>query len=142
MISIIQSATIIGVKSVPIQVEVSASNGLPQETIVGLADTVIRESKNRIKTAIKESNFNYPLRNYTINLAPANIKKQGPTLDLAIAIGILQATKQIPEDDNSLFVGELSLNGQLQKLNGLISILSNHSLCNKKKNICSCSKLL
>lgn len=133
MISIIQSATIIGVKSVPIQVEVSASNGLPQETIVGLADTVIRESKNRIKTAIKESNFNYPLRNYTINLAPANIKKQGPTLDLAIAIGILQATKQIPEDDNSLFVGELSLNGQLQKLNGLISILSNHSLCNKKK---------
>ena len=78
MFSIIKSATISGVKAIPIYVEVDASNGLPQETIVGLPDTVVRESKNRIRTAIKHSGFNYPLRHYTINLAPANIKKQGP----------------------------------------------------------------
>lgn len=132
MFSIIHSATIIGVQSVPIQVEVDAANGLPQETIVGLADTVVRESKNRIRTAIKHSGFEYPLRHYTINLAPANIKKQGPTLDLAIAAGILQATGQLPEDPNALFIGELSLNGKLQKMDGLISILSNKALCQNK----------
>ena len=132
MFSIVQSATIIGVQSVPIHVEVDASNGLPQETIVGLADTVVRESKNRIRTAIKHSGYEYPLRHYTINLAPANLKKEGPSLDLAIAVGILQATTQLPLDPNALFIGELSLNGKLQKMDGLISILSNKELCKDK----------
>lgn len=118
----IKSATLIGIDAMDIAIEVDASLGLPCENIVGLPDTVIRESKNRIKAAIKNSKFEYPIRAYTINLAPAEIPKEGPLLDLPIAIGILQATQQLPINQTDIFIGELSLNGQVKPIRGVISI--------------------
>ena len=122
MLSCIHSATIIGINAIPITIEVDAHMGLPGETIVGLPDTVIKESKNRIRSAIKNAGLTYALQAYTINLAPAEIKKEGPLLDLAIAAGILSATGQLDLPNNTLLVGELSLNGAVQPVRGIISI--------------------
>ena len=96
--------------------------GLPTEQIVGLPDTVIRESRSRIKAAIKNSGFEYPVRNYTINLAPAEIPKEGAIFDLPIAIGILQATGQLEHIPDAYFVGELSLDGAIKPVRGILSI--------------------
>ena len=131
MLSSVRGATLIGIDALTVTIEVDVQNGLPSETIVGLPDTVIKESRNRIKSAIKNSHYNYPLKSYTINLAPAEIKKEGPLLDLPIAIAILQSTGQLPIDSESMFVGELSLNGQLRGIRGIISICD----LAKKKNI-------
>lgn len=114
--------TLSGIAALPITIEIDAHNGLPGETIVGLPDTVVKESRTRIRSAIKQSNFKYPLQAYTINLAPAEIKKEGPLLDFPIAMGILQATGQLPMDADSLFVGELSLGGELRPVHGIVSI--------------------
>ena len=114
--------TLSGIAALPIVIEIDAHNGLPGETIVGLPDTVVKESRIRIRSAIKQSQFKYPLQAYTINLAPAEIKKEGPLLDLPIAIGILQATGQLPADETALFVGELSLGGALRPVHGIVSI--------------------
>lgn len=114
--------TLSGIDAIPIVIEIDAHNGLPGETIVGLPDTVVKESRIRIRSAIKQSQFKYPLQAYTINLAPAEIKKEGPLLDLPIAMGILQATGQLPADEASLFVGELSLGGALRPVHGIVSI--------------------
>jgi len=123
MLSVISSATLIGIDAQLISVEVDAGNGLPSEMIVGLPDMVIKESRNRIKSAIKNSGFAYPVKAYTINLAPAEIRKEGPLFDLPIAIGILKATKQIFFDtDDSIFIGELSLNGDIKPVKGVVSI--------------------
>lgn len=122
MISKAYGATVTGIDAQPILVEVDASRGLPNETLVGLPDTVVKESKNRIKSAIKNAGFEYPLKNYVINLAPAELRKEGPLLDLAIAVALLQATEQISTIKNSLFVGELSLDGSLNPIRGIIAI--------------------
>ena len=87
MVSKLKSASIIGIEAQEIQVEIDASNGLPGECIVGLPDKVIKESKNRIKSAIRNSAYNYPLKFFTINLSPAEIPKEGPLFDLPIAVG-------------------------------------------------------
>ena len=113
MLSKIKSATLIGINAIEITVEVNCSLGLPAENIVGLPDAVIRESRNRIKTAIKNAGYEYPTRHYTINLAPAEIPKEGAIFDLPIAVGILQATGQLDYIPNAFFVGELSLDGSL-----------------------------
>jgi len=123
MLSIVRSATLRGIEAVEISVEVDAAHGgLPGEALVGLPDTVVRESKNRIKSAIKNSGFKYPIKFYTINLAPADFPKEGPLLDVPIAVGILQSTDQIPIKEDILFVGELSLNGEIKPIRGAISI--------------------
>ncbi len=123
MFTHIRSAALKGIESIPITIEIDASPmGLPGEAIVGLPDTVIRESKNRIKAAIKNSDLQYPMRFYTINLAPADLPKVGAYYDLPIALGILAATDQIKVPEDTLFVGELSLDGCLRPIKGLISI--------------------
>lgn len=123
MLATIQSAALVGIEATEITVEVdSRHGGLPGEAIVGLPDTVIRESKNRIKSALKNSGFQYPCNFYTINLAPAELPKEGPFFDLPIAVGLMQATQQMPESPNTLFVGELSLNGDIKPIRGAISI--------------------
>ncbi len=99
------------------------SPGLGNITVVGLPDTAVQESKERVRAAIKNSGFKYPTTRITINLAPADIKKAGPAYDLPIAIGLLKASKQIEADINgSLFVGELSLDGKLRHTNGILPI--------------------
>jgi len=121
MIKRVYTATSIGIEAVEVLVEIDAAKGIPSETIIGLPDTVIRESKNRIKSAIKESNFAYKLNAYTINLSPAQLPKEGPSFDLPIAIGILSATKQI-EVGNDFFAGELLLDGTVKGIKGILSI--------------------
>ncbi len=121
----IKSATFKGIEGQIISVEVQISNGLPCFNIVGLADTSIKESKERVRAAITNSNYDFPLKRITVNLAPANIRKVGSLLDLPIAIGILTATNQISYDlkDNYIFIGELSLSGELKRIDGVLPIV-------------------
>lgn len=118
------SATIFGIDAKIVTIEIDIKKGLPNECIIGLPDTIIKESKNRVRSAIKNSPFDYPNRAYTINLAPAHLQKEGSGFDLAIAAGILIATKQIKAKafDNALFIGELSLNGEIKPIQGILSI--------------------
>lgn len=121
----ILSATTIGLDSYPVEVEVDIGAGLPSFTIVGLPDKAIDESKERIRSAIKNSTLHFPDHRLTINLAPADMKKEGPSFDLPMAIGILLASEQlqnIPEFTNSIFIGELSLDGRLRHINGVLPI--------------------
>ncbi len=131
MLSKVKSATVIGLECEEIDVEVDLSNGLPCFNIVGLPDKAVEEAKERVKSAIKNSGGNFPQKRITVNLAPANIKKEGPAFDLPIALGILSASQQIDFDsENSLIVGELSLGGKLRKVNGVLPI----SIMAKEKN--------
>jgi magnesium chelatase family protein len=105
-----------------IEVEVDASGGLPEFTIVGLPDTTVKESKERVRTAIKNAGFDFPPRKLIVNLAPADLKKEGPVFDLAIAVGILGATGQLKEGSwkNNVLVGELSLDGSIRAVPGIL----------------------
>lgn len=122
----VNSAAVVGLDAVPIEVEVDiAQQGLPSFTIVGLPDKAIEESKERVRSAIKNSGANFPAKRITVNLAPADIKKEGPAYDLSIALGILAADEQIPKfASDFIFVGELALNGNLRHINGVLAIVS------------------
>lgn len=119
------SAVLDGMEGKCVNVEVDIQNGLPAFSIVGLPDATIREAKDRVISAIKNSNFNYPVKKLTINLAPAFLKKDGNSLDLSIAIGILSATGQINHEmaSNFYFFGELLLNGDINPVNGILPII-------------------
>ncbi len=125
MLSKVKTCVLQGLEGHIIDVEVDISNGLPQLSIVGLADMSIKESKERVRSAIKNSGFKFPLSRITINLAPANLKKEGSQIDLAIAIGILKATEVIEnsDTDDTCFIGELSLDGRVNKINGALPII-------------------
>lgn len=116
-----------------INVEVDISNGMPTWEIVGLPDTSVRESKERIRTAIKNTGIELKSRRYIINLSPANLKKDGATMDLAITVAILKAMEVIKEDNtkDTIFVGEVSLNGDIKLINGVLPIC----IESKKHNI-------
>ena len=124
MISIVKSMSLHGLEGYPIEVQVDVSGGLPCFEIVGLPDTSIREAKERVKTAIKNSGFELQSRRIIVNLAPANTKKEGSYLDLPIAIAILLNIEEIQkqEIENTIFVGELSLDGKINKINGVLPI--------------------
>ena len=98
MLANVLSAAIVGVEAHLVDVEVDISSGLPQFSIVGLPDATVRESRDRVRAALKNSGFHFPVKKITVNLAPANIKKEGAGLDLAIALGILAAEEIIPTD--------------------------------------------
>ena len=124
MLSIIKSMSLHGLEGYLIEVQVDVGAGMPGFEIVGLPDVSIKESKERVKTAIKNSGFSLNSRKIIVNLAPASTKKEGSFLDLPIAIGIL-ASNQIIFNDNlekTIFVGELSLDGNLNKINGVLPI--------------------
>jgi magnesium chelatase family protein len=113
----------LGVRCFPITIEVDVSAGLPSFNIVGLPDTVVQESKERIRSAIKNCGASFPLSRITVNLAPASIPKEGIGFDLPIAIGILAADRQLPElDTQTYFYGELGLQGELKLTRGVISV--------------------
>lgn len=123
MLAKVKSATVIGLDGQEIDVEVDLSNGLPCFNIVGLPDKAVEEAKERVKSAIKNSGGMFPQKRITVNLAPADIKKEGPSFDLPIALGILAAAGQIELDmENILSVGELSLDGKLREVNGVLPI--------------------
>ncbi len=115
---------LLGIEAYPVEVEVDISRGLPAVTLVGLADTAIRESKERVKSAIKNSGFNWPQERVTVNLAPSDIKKEGACFDLAIALGILAASQQLNSErlKDYCLLGELSLDGSLRPTKGILPI--------------------
>ncbi|MBQ9485293.1 MAG: YifB family Mg chelatase-like AAA ATPase [Clostridia bacterium] len=124
MIAKIQSYTLNGLAGVPVSVEVDVNNGLPAFDIVGLADAAVKESKERVRSAIKNSGRVIPSKKITANFAPAFIKKSGSAFDLALAVGVLNATGQIAEvKKGSVFLGELSLDGTLRSAVGVLPIL-------------------
>ncbi len=124
MLSKTKTCVLQGLNGYIVEVETDISRGLPCLNIVGLPDIAIKESKERVRTAIKNSGFDFPLSRITINLAPANLKKEGSQLDLSIAVGILTATEKIKTRsfDDTAFVGELSLDGKVNKIEGALPI--------------------
>ena len=115
---------LLGLHAPQIEVEVHVSQGLPSLTIVGLAEAAVRESKDRVRSAIINSGFLFPTKRLTINLAPADLPKDGSRLDLPIALGILIASGQLPENvtDDFEFIGELALDGHLRPVSGTLTI--------------------
>lgn len=126
MLAKVLSAAVVGLDAVPIEVEVDiASQGLPSFTIVGLPDKSVEEAKERVRSAIKNSGADFPAKRITVNLAPADLPKEGPSYDLPIALGILIASEQIKTDvSNALFAGELSLDGRIRRGNGALTYAS------------------
>jgi len=124
MTSKIYSFGILGLEAYPVEIEIDVTSGLPAVNLVGLADTAIKESKERVRSAIKNSGFQWPAQRITVNLAPSDIKKEGAGFDLAIALGILAASGQINEAalKNYFFLGELSLEGKLRPAHGVLAV--------------------
>ena len=122
MIAKVQSSAVVGLEAIPVDVEVDVSSGsLPSFTIVGLPDKAVEESRERVRSAIKNSGADFPAKRITVNLAPADLPKEGPSYDLPIALGILLASGQLEaEIDDALFLGELSLDGRLRHTNGIL----------------------
>lgn len=122
MLSIVKSMALHGLDGYLVDVEVDVSNGLPFWEIVGLPDISVKEAKDRVRTAIKNSGVDFQSHRIIVNLAPADTKKEGSSFDLPIAIGILIATENIQEIniDNKAFIGELSLDGKINKVNGIL----------------------
>lgn len=127
MLARVQSSHLIGIEPYAVDVEVDiAQKGLPHFNIVGLPDTAVRESRDRIKAAFKNTGFTFPIKQITVNLAPADLKKEGSSFDLPIAIGILAAEGYVPLNvlEEFLIVGELSLEGKLRAIKGALCIVS------------------
>ncbi|AFA48106.1 YifB family Mg chelatase-like AAA ATPase [Acetobacterium woodii] len=125
MLSQLKSCGLLGVNGVIITVEIDISRGLPTYSLVGLPDIGIKESKDRVFSAIKNNGYKYPMERITINLAPADLKKEGPAFDLAIALGILNASEQLNWDhpEDYLIIGELSLSGEIRSVNGVLPMV-------------------
>ncbi|MBQ9097503.1 MAG: ATP-binding protein [Clostridia bacterium] len=125
MVSTVKSLGIWGIDGYIIDVECSVMPGMPSFDIVGLPDTAVKESKERVVSAIKYMGFDFPLGKVTINLAPGNIKKEGSGFDLPIALSILIASERIKVANisNTVFVGELSLKGELRPVNGVLPMV-------------------
>jgi magnesium chelatase family protein len=126
MLAKVLTCAVVGLDGVLIEVEVDiASHGMPHFAIVGLPDAAVQEARERVRAAIKNSSLVFPMRRITVNLAPADIKKEGPAYDLPIATGILIASGQVPPPSGqALFLGELSLDGGLRHANGMLPMVS------------------
>ena len=122
MLACMRSAALVGVEACTVSVEVDVSFGLPGFTLVGLPDTSVRESRDRVKSAIRNSGFNYPPHRITVNLAPADIRKAGSLFDLPIALGVLAASGLVArrEIGDVLLLGELSLDGSIHSARGVL----------------------
>ena len=126
MLSIVHACAIIGLEGelVEVQVDFNPRAILPQFSIVGLPDSAVRESRERVRSAVKNSSLQFPNKGYTVNLSPADLQKHGPAYDLAIAVGVLASTDQLPLDklEGCMFVGELSLDGRICHVKGAMPI--------------------
>jgi len=133
----INSAALLGLEAYEIEIEVDASRGLPGQTIVGLPDAAVKESRDRVKAAIENSGFEFPAGYFTINLAPADTKKEGPLYDLPIALGKLLVAEQITSQKlaDHVVLGELSLDGTVRPINGILSICLSMLKTGKRKII-------
>ncbi|HAD08505.1 MAG TPA: ATP-dependent protease, partial [Porticoccaceae bacterium] len=121
-LAVIHSRAQSGIHAPPVSVEVHISNGLPSLSMVGLPETAVKESRDRVRSALLNSHFDFPARRITINLAPADLPKEGGRFDLPIALGILAASGQLPSDtlDNHEFIGELALSGGTRPVDAIL----------------------
>lgn len=119
------SAAVLGVDGFLVEVEVDIANGLPQTEIVGLPDTAVREARERVRAAVRNSGATYPVQRITVNLAPADVRKEGAAFDLAIALGVLVASGQLAADalNGVLVLGELALDGTLRPVPGVLPMV-------------------
>jgi len=133
MLAKAQSCAVVGLEGALVEVEVDIGQGLPAFSIVGLPDAAVTEAKERVRAAIKNSGAIFPMRRITVNLAPADLRKEGPAYDLPIAIAILLASEQAPSPDatgamgtadDALFLGELSLDGSLRHTHGILPMVA------------------
>ena len=138
MVTFINSASLSGMEVEKILVEVDISAGLPDFRIVGIADSAVRESRERIRAAIKNSGFQFPVKKIIVNLAPAELRKEGPIYDLPIAIGILRASGQIADEfflskeiEDYIFMGELGLDGRIRGIRGVLAAVLHFADKNK-----------
>lgn len=127
MLSKVKSMALNGLEGYLVEIETFISSGMPEFEIVGLGDTTVKEAKKRVEAAIKNSKIDFPTQKILINLAPANLRKVGSHFDLAILVGILIATNKIPQIDTNklaqtIFIGELSLEGKLNRVNGILAM--------------------
>ena len=122
MLSIVKSMSLQGLEGFLVDVQVDVSAGMPNWEVVGLPDASVRESKERVRTAIKNSEYDFPSRRIVVNLAPANTKKEGSFFDLPIAVGLLMDFENVKWQnlEDTVFIGELSLNGSINKVNGIL----------------------
>src|SRR5690554_775699 len=121
-LAIIHSRAQVGIEAPPVQVEVHLSNGLPSFTMVGLPETAVRESKDRVRSALLSCGLNFPQKRITLSLAPADLPKDGARFDLAIALGLLAASGQIPASalQGHECIGELGLSGEIRPVRGVL----------------------
>ena len=121
-LAIVHSRALLGIDAPPVTVEVHLSNGLPGFSIVGLPEAAVKEAKDRVRSALINTQFEYPMRRITVNLAPADLPKEGGRYDLAIALGILCASGQLPQQqlDRYEVIGELALSGELRPTPGAL----------------------
>ena len=125
MLAKVKTAAIIGLDGHLVEVEVDISPGLPSFAIVGLPDAAVQEARERVRAAIRNSGYTFPMRRIVVNLAPADLKKAGPSYDLPIAAGILLSSEQVSADvSDSIFLGELSLDGSLRHTNGVLPMVA------------------
>src|SRR5512138_1895345 len=124
MLARVSSAAVNGIEAFAVEVEVNSGWGDSITVIVGLPDAAVRESRDRVSTALENSGFRFPMGKTTINLAPADVKKEGPSFDLPIAAGMLAASEQMETDqlENFVLVGELALNGAVRAVKGVLPI--------------------
>ena len=128
MLAKVLTCAVVGLDGYVVAVEVDISPGLPAFTIVGLPDTAVQEAKERVRAAIRNSGCEFPMRRITVNLAPADLKKEGPAYDMPIAIGILSSSGQISHDtSHAIFLGELSLDGGVKHTNGVLPMVAHAS---------------
>lgn len=118
------SAALVGLDAVPVCVEADVSAGLPAMVLVGLPDAAIQESKERVRAAIRNAGLSFPMQRVVVNLAPGDLRKEGPSFDLAIAMAVLAASKQLPSPqlDRFLLLGEVALDGSLRAIAGVLSV--------------------
>jgi magnesium chelatase family protein len=125
MLARVQSCAIIGLEGAIVEVEVDIGHGLPAFAIVGLPDAAVQEARERVRAAIKNTGCIFPMKRIIVNLAPADLRKEGPAYDLPIAVAILLASEQIPLDEGSrMFLGELSLDGSLRHAHGILPMVA------------------
>ena len=125
MLAKVLSCAVVGLEGAIVEVEVDISPGLPAFTIVGLPDTAVQEAKERVRAAIRNSGLAFPMKRITVNLAPADLRKEGPAYDLPIAIGIIFSSGQVSADTSgALFLGELSLDGSLRHTHGILPMVA------------------
>ncbi len=125
MLAKVYSCAVIGLEGMLVEVEVDIANGLPSFTVVGLGDTAVQESRERVRAAIRNSGQTFPLKRITVNLAPGDLRKAGPAYDLPIAIGLLLASEQIYGDvAQAVFIGELGLDGTLRHTDGVLPMVA------------------